>query len=226
MEKAVIYIRVSTDMQTEKSQLEPCKNFCKEKNWELVDTFCDHAKSAYHNVRRKQYDKVWALIRKKKIQHVIVWSMDRWCRKNPDVYHDITLEMEHYGVQLHPLQESWIEEINAPGYLGKLFREFFYKMMAHFAYEESRFKGERVKASKKFQKALDKGTVGRPTINPAIKRRVLELLNEGKTYAYITEHVTYKVKHGKIKHVSAPTISAIKKSALEKGNNEIKPKNN
>ena len=217
MKKAIIYIRVSTDEQTEKSQIEPCKKFCEEKGFEVVDIFKDHAKSAYHNVKRPGYDKVWELIVKKDIQHVIVWSMDRWCRKDPDVYHDITLEMEHYGVQLHPIQEGWIEEINAPGYLGKLFREFFYKMMAHFAHEESRLKSERVKASKKFQKAKKKGTVGRPSLPIHVKKDVIKLLSQGKSYRFIQKNVSYKAKYGKIKHVSAPTISEIKKEAIEKG---------
>jgi len=224
MDKAVIYIRVSTEDQTEESQREPCLRFCKENNWEVVDIFKDHAKSAYHNVKRPGYDKVWDLIRKKQIKHIVVWAMDRWCRKDPDVYHDITLEMEHYGVQLHPIQESWIEEINAPGYMGKLFREFFYKLMAHFAHEESRLKSERVKTSKKFRKAVEKGRVGRPGIPESVRQKVLELLKEGKSYSFIQQNVTYKAKYGKVKHVSAPTISEIKKSALEKGDQKNKGK--
>jgi len=223
-EAAAIYIRVSTDDQTEESQLKPCENFCKEKDWEVIEICKDHAKSAYHNVKRPGYDKVWELIRKKKVKHVVVWAMDRWCRKDPDVYHDITLEMEHYGVQLHPIQESWIEEINAPGYLGKLFREFFYKMMAHFAHEESRLKSERVKTSKKFRKAVEKGKVGRPGISNDIKLKVLKLIKEGKSYSYINEHVTYKAKFGKVKHISTTTISDIKKSSSEKGYQKNKGK--
>lgn len=217
MEKAVIYLRVSTEKQTEQSQLSACKKLCEERGWEIVGVYSDHGKSAYHNVTRPQYEEIWKLIRKKQIQHVVVWAMDRWCRKHPKVYEDITKEMEHHGVQLHPIQEGWIEEINAPGYMGRLFRQFFYNMMAHFAHEESRLKSERVKTSEKFQKALKKGTVGRPSIPQEVKDRIAELLREGKTYREIREQVTYKLKYGKIYHVSDPTISEIKKSLLLKG---------
>lgn len=35
MEKAIIYLRVSTDIQTEESQLEPCKQLCSTTKQEL-----------------------------------------------------------------------------------------------------------------------------------------------------------------------------------------------
>lgn len=214
-EKAVIYLRVSTELQDEQSQLSACKKLCEEKGYEVIgQPFKDHGKSAYHNVYRPQYEAIWKLIRNKEIQHVVVWAMDRWCRKHPDVYQDIMKEMEHYGVQLHPVQEQWIEEINAPGYMGRLFREFFYKMMAHFAHEESRLKSERVKSSKKFQKAMDKGTVGRPSIYNEVESKILELLKQEKKWKEIREQVTYKGKYGKVHHVSDPIISEVKKKNL------------
>ena len=56
MEKAVIYLRVSTEKQTEQSQLSACKKLCEERGWEIVGVFADHGKSAYHNVTRPQYE--------------------------------------------------------------------------------------------------------------------------------------------------------------------------
>ena len=216
-EKAIIYLRVSTEDQTELSQKQPCIDFCEEKGYEIVDILSDHGKSAYHNVKRPGYEKVWEYVYKKDVKHVVVWAMDRFCRKKPEVYKDIMQEMEHYDVQLHPLQENWIEEINAPGYLGKIFRSFFYEMMAHLAHEESKLKSERVKTSKKFQKAVKKGKVGRPGLQESIKKDIEKLLLEGKTYSFIHDNITYKAKYGKVKHVSVATISEIRKSLLEKG---------
>ena len=66
-DNSAIYLRVSTDEQTEESQLTPCKEFNISKGWTLVGIFKDHSKSAYHNVRRKDYERLWQLIKDKKI---------------------------------------------------------------------------------------------------------------------------------------------------------------
>ncbi len=71
---------------------------------------------------------------------------------------------------------------------------------------------------------MTKGKVGRPGIPDEVKQRVLKFLREGKSYSYISTNVTYKAKFGKVKHVSAPTISEIKKNYIK--NNFSKKKKN
>ena len=82
MNKAVIYLRVSTDQQTEESQLRACKDTCRKLGYCIAEIFSDHARSAYKNVQRPEYQKVMKLAKQRKIQHVVVWSLDRWCRKH------------------------------------------------------------------------------------------------------------------------------------------------
>lgn len=216
LEKAIIYIRVSTEKQTVKNQEEPCRKYCKDKNYEIFDVLVDEAKSAYHKRKRKGYQKALDLVKKKEIKHVVVWALDRWTRRGPKELKDSLDYLSIYEVQLHSIQETWLDTINIPG-IGSIVKDFLVGIVGWIAQEESARKAERVKASKKYQKALKKGKVGRPSIPDEVKKRVLALLKEGKSYSYIRSNVTYKIKHGKVLHVSAPTISEIKKSSLGNG---------
>lgn len=214
-DKAVIYIRVSTDKQTEESQLSSCEKLCKDKDWEVINVFREHGKSAYQQVRRPEYDKIIDLAKKRKIKHIVVWALDRWTRRGNKELRAILDYLNKYDVQLHSVREYWIEQLTTSEL--SFVRDIVLDVLGWIAHQESERISERVKTSKRFQKAKKAGLVGRPTIIQEVEDKVIELLKQGKTYSYIETHVTYKAKHGKIKHVSAPTISSIKKSALEKG---------
>ena len=213
--KAVIYLRVSTEEQTEKSQLEPCKKFCKEREYEIVSIKRDHAKSAYKSTYRKGYNEVLDLVKKKQVQHIVVWALDRWTRRgNRELMNTISY-LEKYDVELHSVQESWIDNITK-GELSFV-RDIVLNVLGWVAHQESKRRSERVLSSNKFQKAKDEGRVGRKPIPEEVVNRVIAFLKEGKSYRTISKEVSYKIKHGKIKHVSTATISEIKKKALEKG---------
>ena len=77
--------------------------------------------------------------------------------------------------------------------------------------QESDKKSQRIKDSLKFQKALKKGRVGRPILPDEVIRQVIKALRQGDSYRTTHQHVTYKVKFGKIKHVSLATICHIAK---------------
>jgi len=215
MEQAIIYIRVSSEQQTEKSQLDPCLKFCEEHQWTVAGVLSDHAKSAYKNVKRPQYDRVLSLVKNKKIKHVVVWSLDRITRRGVDDLRSVISYFEAYDVQLHSVQEHWIEKITQPGL--SFLRDFAYDLLAWIAKSESDRKSELVKNSKKYKRALKKGTVGRPSVMDALYVPVLELLKAGKSYRKISAEITYKAKYGKIKHVSVATINEIKNRAIENG---------
>lgn len=209
MNKAVIYLRVSTEDQTEESQLPACKKFCQEHGYSMVGVFKDHAKSAYKNVKRPEYDNVMKLVKKREINHIVVWAIDRWVRKGYNELKGNVIYLTSYNVQFHSVKDQWIESINLPGSMGELIRDFFFGLMAWMAEAESIRRSERVKASEKFQKAKKKGTVGRSLLSDEVTSQVLEKLKEGKSYRQIHNEVTYKIKHGKVKHVSVGKITEI-----------------
>lgn len=217
MNRAIIYLRVSTEDQTEESQLEPCKQLCKERNYEVISIFKDHGKSAYHTIKRPSYDTVIDMVYKRKIDHIVVWALDRWTRKGGvELLKEINLLIS-YGVQLHSCQESFLDEISIPGEIGIHLRNFLIGFLGYNANLEAKHLSDRVKTSTKFQKALKKGKVGRPSLPRGVKEKIRQLLKEGKSYTYIQKNVQYKAKYGVIKSVSRPTISEIKKELVEKG---------
>ena len=215
MDKAVIYLRVSSDKQTEESQLKQCEELCKERSFDIVKIFRDHAKSAYKNVKRPEFEKLKQLVKNREIDHVVVWALDRITRRGPKELQNTIDYLLAYDVQLHSVQEKWLESINMPGGMGSVIRDFFIGLMGWMAQQESELKSERIKQSKVYQKALEKGTVGRSTLSDTIVHEVEQLLQKGKSYKQIHEQVTYKAKFGKVKHVSIGTISSIAKKLRE-----------
>jgi len=203
MEKAVIYLRVSTKDQIEDSQLQPCKKYCEEKNWEVIGFFKDHGKSAYKKKYRKDYEKVIELVRNKEIQHIVVWALDRWSRKGVQDIQEVTRFLDSYGVKIHSVHESELDRINTDTDMGFLVKQLLIGVIASQAKEESRLKGERVKISQKFQDAVRNGTVGRQPISQEVEIKVIELLKEDKTYKEIRREVK----------ISDLSIARIKNSA-------------
>ena len=86
--------------------------------------------------------------------------------------------------------------------------QFFY----YTAKQGSEKKSQRIKDSVKFQKAVKKGRVGRPSISDEVISQVLDKLKSGDSYRTIHQNVSYKIKFGKIKHVSIATICKIANS--------------
>ena len=195
-EKAVIYLRVSTDEQTEESQLEPCKNYCKEKGWEVIKIYRDHGKSAYKEDKyRPEFMKMLEDAKKREFQHIVVFAMDRFSRQPPVRVLEMVRELSVlYGVQVNAVTGGeWrnaIEAINqlaragTGGYMSEVLRQLASMLetimigaLAEQARYESRKIGERVRASVKFQKAKKENRIGR---QPKISEKELKWLQQLK----------------------------------------------
>lgn len=207
--RAVIYLRVSTEEQTEESQLPECERFCQEKGYRVIAFLKDHAKSAYKNIKRPEYDKVMGMVKNREIDHIVVWAIDRWTRRGPAELKSSVGYLTAYNVQLHSVKDRWIDNINLPGSMGELIRDFFFGLMAWMAEAESERRSERVLSSEKFQKAKRKGTVGRKELSEEVINEILKKLDDGRSYRQIHNEVTYKIKFGKVKHVSIGKVSEI-----------------
>lgn len=227
MEKAIIYLRVSSEDQTEISQLNPCKDFCNKNNFEVIKILKDHSRSAYHNTKRKGYEIAKEMIRNKEAQHVVVFALDRWQRKGPKELRATHRFFKACNAKLHSVREYWVEGLqNMPDGLDEVFIPYIYDMLAWLAKEESKKIGDRVKNSTRYQKALKKGKVGRPDIPDETIDEIKELLKKGESYRNIRKSVTYKAKHGKVKHPSVGKIAEIKKRCSKIGIKKVNQKNN
>ncbi len=158
--KSAIYIRVSTDRQDEENELNDCIKICKNRNWEYI--IFREKRSGYKDVRRLQRDEIIELSRKGDIQHIVVWALDRWTRKGGIALLDELNLLSSYGVQLHSVQEEFIENFNMPGEIGIHLRNFVIGILGWQAKQESKLKSERILVSRKFNKAKDEKRVGKP----------------------------------------------------------------
>ena len=77
--KVAIYVRVSTELQTFEQQIEPCKNFCRMKNWNDFDVFTEVQSSAKE---RPVFNELLQLTRKGKYNAIVVYRLDRAWRSS------------------------------------------------------------------------------------------------------------------------------------------------
>ena len=222
MDNAVIYMRVSTDKQDEQNQLKDCKQLISHKNWNLLRVYSDHALSAYkENIIRPQFEQMLKDAKTREFQHIVVFNLDRYSRKDPEkVVDQITTLSTVYGVQVNAVHgDEWrdlIEMLNAlpsMGFAGKaiveFLRTFFLGIQAERNRRESEKIGERVRASRKFQSAKKKGTVGRPGTPPQVILAIKELVDMGVPYESIRDQCTYKIGN-KVHKPSRTIVSLIK----------------
>ena len=81
--RAAIYARVSThDQNTIPMQVKKCREYAKARKWTITHTMKDIASGAK---QRPQRDDILRLARKREIDIVIVWKLDRWGRSTSDV---------------------------------------------------------------------------------------------------------------------------------------------
>lgn len=81
MKKCVIYARVSTTDQDSDNQVSILKEYAKKMEWEIVDTVVDVCSGGKGLAERPGLDKVFTMARKRKIDVVLFWALDRFSRE-------------------------------------------------------------------------------------------------------------------------------------------------
>jgi DNA invertase Pin-like site-specific DNA recombinase len=107
--KAAIYLRVSTDKQTEENQEPECRKLCEARGWEPV---CFRETMSGAKVRP-----VWEAlkegVRKGDFRQVVFWSIDRIGRNKVQLCHDLR-ELFRYGAVVASVKESWLDHADGP----------------------------------------------------------------------------------------------------------------
>lgn len=141
MERAVGYIRVSTKKQAEQGismdvQMSKIRKYCDLHDFELV-TFKIDTVSAEFVKKRKGATEVFQMAKEGKVDHVVVYKLDRLFRNAEEsLFHSRILKEQ--GVELHSLTES----IDTSTPLGK----FFFTITAAYAEMERGLASERTQA--------------------------------------------------------------------------------
>jgi DNA invertase Pin-like site-specific DNA recombinase len=192
--KAAIYLRTSTDEQTPENQETPCLKFAADKGYDIEGVYIEKL-SGYKDVKRPEYDKIKDKAKRREIDAVIVWALDRWVRNRDTLLDDVTI-LRMFGCKIHSVQEAWLEAINIEGSLGKTIQEFLLGLLGSIAEMESQRKSERVKLA--YKRGRHKKW-GRPSVHTNKKKIVIELRNQGLTYNQIKEKT--KLSLGKISEI-------------------------
>lgn len=101
--RAVIYARVSThDQNTIPMQVKKCQEYAKARNWIVSHVMKDIASGAK---QKPQRDDILKLARKREIDIVIVWKLDRWGRSTADVVSSLQ-ELQELNVKFISITEA------------------------------------------------------------------------------------------------------------------------
>ncbi|PKN67573.1 MAG: recombinase [Deltaproteobacteria bacterium HGW-Deltaproteobacteria-15] len=152
---AIGYIRVSTEDQAKEgvsldSQRSKIQAYCHLKDLTLREIIEDAGISA-KNLRRPGAQKVLKLARRKEIDAVVVYKLDRFFRSTTDAL-ETTKEFEKWGVSFHSIEET----LDTRSAMGR----FFFTLTAALAEMERRLIGERTKAALSHKRSRNEKTGG------------------------------------------------------------------
>lgn len=150
--RAAIYARVSThDQNTIPMQVKKCQEYAKARNWIVSHVMKDIASGAK---QRPQRDDILKLARKREIDTVIVWKLDRWGRSTSDVVSSLE-ELRELNVKFVSITEA----LDFSTTMGRAMSG----LLSVFAEFERELIRERVKAG--LDQARSKGVrLGRPPL--------------------------------------------------------------
>ena len=177
MKRVAIYSRVSThDQQTLPMQIKKCSDFARSRGWKVTEKIKEVGSGA---VKRPERERLLMLCRKREVDVVIVWKLDRWGRSVSDVVSTLQ-ELQDLGVKFVSVTEA-LDFTTAMGRaMGNL--------LAVFSEFEREMISERVKAG--IAQAKAKGVkIGRPSTVQDKKEEILELWKETKNKSFIASEL-------------------------------------
>ena len=105
MEKAAVFLRVSTDRQTLENQRAEVEQLARARGYEPV--VYEETESAAAK-RRPVFERMLADARAGKLKAVAVWAIDRLHRSMQGAINDV-LELDRLGVRVLSVRESWLD---------------------------------------------------------------------------------------------------------------------
>jgi len=236
-QKAIIYNRVSTTEQEPELQEKECEEFCKSKEWQIVDILREKASAFKDEAKREKFNLMIERAKKREFNHIVVWNMDRFSRQPEEQVLELVKKLSlFYGVEIHAVKgDLWSEllesigKIKEMGFIGEALTEFLEKIIRGLefqrAYRESKTKSERVKLAvvkedkqgKKIKAVSYKGNKwGRKSV---ITKRLIEeikkLHKQGLNHRQIAKQVYFYDKSNNKKNPSSSLVYKLLKQNSE-----------
>jgi len=175
MKDTIIYIRTSTDEQEPENQIKSCEVLCNGEYWILQDK-----QSAFTDKKdRAEFEQAKKLIRGGKINHFVVWDLDRIYR-NRIKLKEFFQFCKLYKCSIHSVNQGWLEELNQiPEPFNEIMHDLMLNLMGWLAEDESKRKSERVKlAVRKKEGSATKSYKGNKWgRKPVSKKTIQEVLD-------------------------------------------------
>jgi site-specific DNA recombinase len=97
--RAAIYIRISRtkrELLDAKRQEPPCRAFCAEQGWQVVEVYVDDNRSAWkREIRRDAFERMLTDVRAGKLDAIVTWQADRLLRRVDDASAIINIAKQH-----------------------------------------------------------------------------------------------------------------------------------
>jgi site-specific DNA recombinase len=170
---AIGYCRVSTEDQAKEgvsldNQRLKIEAYCQLKDLDLSEIIEDAGISA-KNLKRPGVQKVLKLARKKQVDAIVVYKLDRIFRSTVDAL-ETTKMFDKWGVSFHSIEET----LDTQSAMGR----FFFTLTAALAEMERRIIGERTKAALSHKRSRNEKTGGDVPFGYELTDKGLLLRNE------------------------------------------------
>lgn len=178
--KAVLYARVSSkDQRTIPDQFDDMRQYCARQGWQIIGEFSE--KESGKRNTRPQREALLALTRKRRVDVVVVWKLDRWSRRMTDCVLTID-QLIKSGIGFVAVTQQL--DFTTPA--GRLMAQ----MLAMFAEFELETIHERAVAGmKRYRANPDNKAWGRPASAKAKRARVELLRMNGLSHNAIAQEV-------------------------------------
>jgi len=207
---STIYIRTSTEEQTPEIQLGDISTLIP---LEDAIVFTEQLSAWKESTIRPEFEKLKALIKRRNVETIYVWSLDRLFRNRKRLVEFLSF-CKNYDVSVVSYNQKWLSAIQQ---MEQPWNEIVYDLMLQvvgwIAEDESKLKSNRVRMA---VRKSDKGTYsykgkrwGRKPLPKQTVNRVLEEYNLGKTIRQIAKSVRVYDKNNKEKNISIGAVHKI-----------------
>ncbi len=213
MKSTIIYNRVSTEDQNPENQIKDCLKLVKRLNLFDYDILQEKKSGFKSHVEREKFNLIKDVIKKRKVDHLIVWDLDRLFRNRKKLVQFFEY-CKLYNCKIHSHNQEWLEQLhNIPDPFNEIMHTLMLNLMGWLAEDESKKKSARVKASIRVKdgKVLSyKGNKwGRPEISKRVIEDVIKLKDQGLTIRQISNQVYYWDKARNKKQLSKSAVHKI-----------------
>ncbi len=168
------YVRVSKPDEEPQNQEYNILKYATQHGYQVIDIIVDVESGATKISERQGGQKLIDYLNDPNIDGVIVYALDRIARSLTELYKFVQL-IEDKNKILISIRESWLNTLDPS------IRKLIISILGWVAEFERRLISERTKAALERLKRMGK-PIGRPSkFTPSLKKRMLELLKEGRT---------------------------------------------